>query len=163
MLIASAKPLLVKITDFGCSKQTIGTALRTNAGITNYLAPELMGLLQKRVRMSRYTNAVDLWSLGIVVYELLSGSRPFDETEDTWSDDQTSIMDFADIVPAMDMYLMHQFCQGLEDLPISRLIEAQVPSNAIDFIKSLLLPDPRARLSAAESMNHPWCSEQGNR
>jgi len=68
-----AKP---KLVDFGLSK-IIGPGETCNDpfGTLSYVAPEV--LLQKP-----YDKSVDLWSLGIIIYLLLSGTLPFDDDDD---------------------------------------------------------------------------------
>ncbi|CAH2286098.1 serine threonine- kinase N2 isoform X2 [Pelobates cultripes] len=67
-----------KITDFGLVKQGMGFGDRTSSfcGTRDYAAPEV--LLYKP-----YTKAVDWWSLGVVIYLLLTGDFPF-ESDDSW-------------------------------------------------------------------------------
>lgn len=62
---------LVKISDFGLSKRIQNNSqLKTACGTKMYLAPE--------VRRTRYyTNKVDIWSLGIILYNCLSNRFPF--------------------------------------------------------------------------------------
>jgi serine/threonine protein kinase len=60
----------VKLGDFGLTKkQTDGTVYRTQAGTEKYMGPELYfyvpGLNKET---SEYTNAVDIWALGCIVY-----------------------------------------------------------------------------------------------
>ena len=43
----------------------------TMCGTAEYMAPEL-------VKHERYTEKVDVWSLGVIVYQLLCGKTPFD-------------------------------------------------------------------------------------
>ena len=63
--------IVYKLTDFGYVRE-LGE-MSSNAsvvGTLNYLAPEL--LLQET-----YTRSVDYWSLGILFYEMITGTRPF--------------------------------------------------------------------------------------
>jgi cGMP-dependent protein kinase 1 len=67
-----------KLTDFGCSKAADRTY--TIVGTPEYLAPEII--------LGRgYTNLVDFWSLGVVMYEFECGPLPFGSE----SEDQTEL------------------------------------------------------------------------
>ena len=59
----------VKLADFGLARPTTGPATSATAGTLDYLAPEL-------VQGARATPASDQYSLGLVLYELLSGQLP---------------------------------------------------------------------------------------
>ena len=62
------KPIpLIKLADFGLSTQKI--IMETIAGTKEYIAPE-------QAKFHNYTNAVDVWSLGIILDEVLHGT-PF--------------------------------------------------------------------------------------
>lgn len=64
----------VKIADFGLSKVFSSNAtLSTVCGSPLYMAPELLMLDQK----SAYSPAVDVWSIGIILFILLAGYSPF--------------------------------------------------------------------------------------
>ena len=69
-------PVRVKLGDFGISKQIqpqATTALHTQVSTRIYAAPEVLGL-DSNSETSVYTNSVDIWSLGCVIYELLAGT-----------------------------------------------------------------------------------------
>ena len=62
----------VKITDFGLSKLNHEANSMTNTfcGTPEYLAPEV-------IRSQGYSFSVDCWSLGMLIYEMISGLNPF--------------------------------------------------------------------------------------
>ena len=70
--ILISKDYIIKIGDFGISKKLLGTKHANTAnGTWNYMAPEIL-LGQK------YNNKVDIWSLGCIIYELLTLNTCFD-------------------------------------------------------------------------------------
>lgn len=158
VLIASLAPLNVKLADFGISKSTIGTDLRTRIGTAHYMAPELLGLLPLSLRLGNaYTFAVDMWALGFMTHELLTGKTPFLEIPiETISSGGITV----DAGPTTDMQLLLLFCNGSTGFPRELLDSARLSDCAIQFIESLIVPDPRTRSSAAQALLHPWITGQ---
>ncbi|KAI8147876.1 kinase-like domain-containing protein [Fennellomyces sp. T-0311] len=60
----------ILLTDFGLSKVSLDGKTNTICGTAEYMAPEVLAGLQ-------YDYAVDWWSLGILIYDMLTGSPPF--------------------------------------------------------------------------------------
>ncbi|PON99461.1 GPCR kinase [Trema orientale] len=122
----------LKATDFGLSDFIKpGRKFQDIVGSAYYVAPEVL----KR----KSGPESDVWSIGVITYILLCGRRPFwDKTEDGI------------------------FKEVLRNKPdFRRKPWPSVSSSAKDFVKKLLVKDPRARLTAAQALSHPWVREGG--
>jgi serine/threonine-protein kinase Chk2 len=75
-ILVADKKLTVKLGDFGLAK-IIGedSFTTTLCGTPSYVAPEIL----QESRRRRYTKAVDIWSLGVVLYICLCGFPPFSD------------------------------------------------------------------------------------
>ncbi|KAI1271484.1 kinase-like domain-containing protein [Xylaria sp. FL0933] len=65
IMISARYPIRIKLIDFGISTNTEATVKTAHAGTPKYWAPEIAS--------GRYTNKVDIWSLGVVILELSLG------------------------------------------------------------------------------------------
>ncbi|KAJ8598783.1 hypothetical protein CTAYLR_010182 [Chrysophaeum taylorii] len=125
----------IKLCDFGFAVRldnANSTACLTKlCGTPQYVAPEIL-------RRVPYGAAVDLWSVGVVSYILLSGYAPFG--------DQPSLSD--NIINAN-----YSFCTQSW---------ARVSNEGKDFIGHLLTANPANRITAEEALIHPWIAEDGS-
>jgi aurora kinase len=64
----------LKVADFGWSVHAPSTRRTTMCGTLQYLAPEM-------VEKTEHDESVDLWSLGVLIYEFLYGSPPFEHDD----------------------------------------------------------------------------------
>eukprot|EP01132_Coremiostelium_polycephalum_P009013 gene9013-11034_t len=70
----NSEQAIIKLCDFGLSQRCPqGTSLRSLVGSLTYMAPEINNC-------TGYGKPADLWALGVIVYILLCGFPPFDET-----------------------------------------------------------------------------------
>lgn len=72
----------LKIADFGCSKmlfQSTETATE-GTGTPAYFAPEVALSMEKSTGKHRYGFKADVWSLGGIVLEMVTGQRPYAES-----------------------------------------------------------------------------------
>lgn len=60
----------VVLTDFGLSKVSVDEKTNTVCGTVEYMAPEVLMEMH-------YDQTVDWWSLGVLMYDMLTGSPPF--------------------------------------------------------------------------------------
>ena len=60
----------IKLTDFGAAFQ-IDQTRKTTIGTPQYTAPEI-------VKGRKHTKSVDVWSIGVVLYQLATTKLPFD-------------------------------------------------------------------------------------
>lgn len=126
---------LVKITDFGLSRFINETSLmKTFCGTPNYLAPEVLSTRGE----SSYTNKVDVWSLGVILYICLVGYPPFSE-----SGSGTTLND--------------QIIQGLYTFPDE--FWAGVSEPVKDLIRKMMCTDQVKRLTIAQVLDHPWLAD----
>ena len=78
LLASQSDDTQVKLIDFGLSRSFLAeaedartpTVMKSPKGTVGYAAPEIL-------RQRTYSSAVDLWSLGVVVFILLCGYEPF--------------------------------------------------------------------------------------
>ena len=135
MVVSKSPRWHVKIADFGISKQrkdNVTTFYTMNRGTFGFTAPEILGLVPGLAQGS-YTFAVDLWSLGTIVYVMTTLNAPF----------QT----LADVC----MYAM-----GTSKLPLEALEIRRLSPQAQSFIKRLLSVQPKERPSAIMAKEDPW-------
>jgi len=102
-------------------RQVVGTLL--------YTAPEVFTL--------NYTTQVDLWSLGVVSYIMLTGNPPWIQYRRTFKD--RKVIDEGHIQRALAT-------------PQAK----RLPPAASDFLSQVLVLDPEQRLTAASALKHPW-------
>ncbi|KAK4791624.1 hypothetical protein SAY86_032037 [Trapa natans] len=123
----------LKATDFGLSDFIRpGKKFQDIVGSAYYVAPEVL----KR----KSGPESDVWSIGVITYILLCGKRPFwDKTEDGI---------FKEVLRKKPDF-------GRKPWPM-------ISESAKDFVKKLLVKDPRARLTAAQALSHPWVREGGS-
>ncbi|XP_055295026.1 ovarian-specific serine/threonine-protein kinase Lok [Sitodiplosis mosellana] len=132
ILLASAEEnTLLKISDFGLSKLVKNNSvLKTLCGTPLYVAPEVLLTNGK----GEYTEKVDIWSLGVVLFTMLSGTLPF-------ADDYGS--------PAQEQIKTGNFQFRSSNW-------RHVSRTAKDLIKDLLTTDVKKRPSIDQLIQTKW-------
>jgi len=104
----------------------------TYTGTIAFTAPEVLA-------DTEYTEIVDVWSAGCVLYTMLCGNQPFQA----------------------------EFLNELIDKIIVGEVEyteehwSKISPEAIDLVKKLLEKDPKKRLSPSQALAHPWICNVG--
>lgn len=107
----------------------------TSCGTPSYVAPEILEPTNHR----RYTRAVDVWSLGVVLYICLCGFPPFSD----------------ELYSAENPYtLSDQIKMGRFDYPSPYW--DPVSDIALDLIDRMLIVDADQRITIDECLEHPW-------
>ncbi|KIJ54546.1 hypothetical protein M422DRAFT_152697 [Sphaerobolus stellatus SS14] len=114
----------LKIGDFGWSVHAPGNRRKTLCGTLDYLPPEM-------IEGKDHTEKVDHWALGVLTYEFICGTPPFEEQSGTKATHAR--------IKKVDV----KWTQ-----PMS--------SEAKDLIQRLLQHDPEKRIPFTEVAKHPW-------
>lgn len=117
----------IKLTDFGLSKQIFHDNTTTPCGTLGYTAPEV-------ISQNNYSNKVDIWGIGCVLYTLLCGFPPFY--------DEDSNM------------LRKNICEGNY-----KFLEPwwnDISAEAKLLVTRLLDVNPKSRYDVDELLNDPW-------
>lgn len=123
----------VKIVDFGFARIKRGCEpLHTPCFTLPYAAPEV-------IAEQGYDQSCDLWSLGAILYSLLSRDPPFG----------TDSPDLATRIRAGEIDFDSESWSHVSDL-------------TKQVVKGLLTVDPSKRLTASGLVNHPWLNESSS-
>ncbi|CAJ2667371.1 cdpk-related protein kinase-like protein [Trifolium pratense] len=133
LFVSKDEDAVLKVIDFGLS-DFVRPDQRLNdiVGSAYYVAPEVLH--------RSYSVEGDLWSIGVITYILLCGSRPF------WARSESGI--FRSVLRANPNF---------DDSPWP-----SISPEAKDFVKRLLNKDHRKRMTAAQALSHPWLRDEKN-
>lgn len=130
MIADKSEEFTVKIMDFGLSK-IIGPQEKVadSFGTLAFVAPEVL------VRQP-YNKQIDIWSLGVILYYMLSGMLPFDDENDN-----------EEVIAKMTVFTEVQFPHK----PWSKR-----SNEVINLIKRCLIKNPEKRIKIEDFLNHKW-------
>lgn len=121
---------ILKIADFGFARYLEKNSLiDTLCGTPLYMAPEI-------IRKKKYNEKADLWSVGIIMYQMLFGQRPY------------NAKNIFDLIGQIE-----------KNTPL--YIPSEISSSGKSLLNQLLVEDPTNRISWEEFFNHKWFEGDG--
>ena len=123
----------IKLCDFGWAKELTLENRSTFCGTVEYMAPEIVG-------SENYDYSVDIWSLGILLYELLYGHSPFKA-----SNTKNVILNIK----------THELTYDDKNKQISKSCK--------DLIQKLLDSNPQKRLKIKDILEHPFVKKHSKK
>ena len=157
----------VKICDFGIGRKikNKNQLLHDQCGTLMYMAPEIL-LSSKEKGYEPFP--VDIWSSGISLYIMLSGTLPFnyknkkneddDEEEENEEEEESFSEKSKSKKNEEDNFKLQYSIVYKEPKKIEKISD-----EARDLLKGLLNKDPKKRLTCEQILNHPWlnnCKEK---
>ncbi|OSX78248.1 hypothetical protein BU14_0115s0019 [Porphyra umbilicalis] len=154
----------IRVADFGLSRYVDPAAVGEDAAQTAYVvtrwyrAPELS--------LARaYTSAVDLWSVGCVLGELLNGGAPLFPGRDVRHQVELIVAFVGTPTAGQTAHISSARARRfLHDLPPTGGVALAdrfpaAPPGALDLLGRLLAFDPAERLTAADALRHPFVAD----
>jgi calcium/calmodulin-dependent protein kinase I len=127
----------IKLIDFGFAKvkdSVSATQMQTQLGTPKYVAPEILDRQVSGYYDGACPEKVDVWSAGVICYNMLSGQHPFSLKN--------------------EVILCRSIRRGLFNFNAE--VWGSVDEKAKLFIRECLNIDPIERPSAEKAMNLPW-------
>lgn len=126
----ASAPLM--LCDFGVAKSLMSSeeVIMSGAGSLGYAAPEVF-------RGTGHSKPVDVWSLGVVLYTILSGVSPFQS--------ETAVDFVNEVQPGYKPYFYPDYWNNVSDI-------------AKDLVTKMLEFDDTKRITIDEVLQHPWLS-----
>ena len=138
----------IRLLDFGTAKDfSDGKPLSGIFGTYFYMAPEIL-------TKETYDSKCDLWSVGVVMYLLVSGQLPFNDKNRENLTEQIIAANFS-------KQRKYQFKMSYFEFFCSvALYRRKVSNRGMILLQKLLERDPRRRLSAKDALDDPWFMQQ---
>jgi serine/threonine-protein kinase SRK2 len=136
-LLLTDNPPKLKICDFGYSKSMKWQSqAKSRVGTAAYIAPEVI----TAARGSQYNSeAVDVWSSGVVLHTMLAGMYPFCDVKAPNDETRT-------------IRRILEFLKGV----IGYTPPPGLSESGVDLLRRMLVADPSQRININDIINHPW-------
>ncbi|KAF0911131.1 hypothetical protein E2562_005499 [Oryza meyeriana var. granulata] len=134
LLSTNGDSITLKIGDFGFARSLVQENLAaTMCGSPSYMAPEIM-------RCEDYDAKADLWSIGVILFQLVTGKLPF---------------------YGANIFKLRQNIHESNGVKFPPEIKDDLHPDFIDLCRGLLRLDPKKRISFEEFFNHKFLATTG--
>uniref|UniRef100_A0A7N0T096 non-specific serine/threonine protein kinase n=2 Tax=Kalanchoe fedtschenkoi TaxID=63787 RepID=A0A7N0T096_KALFE len=153
-LLVNPRTHELKLCDFGSAKMLVAGEPNISYICSRYYrAPELI------FGATEYTNAIDVWSAGCVVAELLLGQPLF--PGESGVDQLVEIIKVLGTPTREEIKCMHpNYCEfkfpQIKSRPWHKVFDQRPPPEAVDLVSRMLQYSPKLRCSALEACAHPF-------
>lgn len=158
VLVDEEPALRVRIADLGLARAANLPAQLYTTEVTTlwYRAPEVL------LGCQTYTDAIDVWSVGCIVGELVRGAPlfPAADARDALQRQVEALGFPADWpgAPALPHWPLIAALRDWAPAPLCMLLP-ELDAAGLDFVAALLAMDPARRPSAAAALQHPWLAD----
>ena len=126
LFVSSTTGIDIKLADFGLARKFTKYLMHSYAGTLSYMAPEVL--------QGAYTQTCDVWSIGVMLYIMLTGKLPFDGE---------SHEEVARMVLSREMVYNEKDWE-------------RVSPFALDLVRKMLTYDPEKRIALDRVLAHEW-------
>jgi len=123
---------VLKLADFGWAAQICSSRMKTYCGTPDYLAPEML-----RHDVPSYGFGVDIWAVGVTLFEFLTGRAPFESKPGSGSN--------------RTLYANVAACRYK--------FPSSMPTESVELIKKILVADPAKRPALKQIQENKWIKE----
>ncbi|RDB23713.1 Mitogen-activated protein kinase SLT2/MPK1 [Hypsizygus marmoreus] len=151
----------LKICDFGLSRGFDSTPDEYATHLTEYVATRWYRAPEIMLAFRRYNTAIDVWSIGCILAELLLG-KPLFKGKD-YVDQLNKVLDVLGtpdetVIRKIGSEKAQAYVRSLpfkKTLPFRKLLPAADPQ-ALDLLGKMLAFDPDDRITVPQALEHPW-------
>ncbi|KAI5477430.1 extracellular signal-regulated kinase 1/2 [Pseudohyphozyma bogoriensis] len=151
----------LKIADFGLARSAVSSEQEAVGFMTEYVATRWYRAPEIMLTFKEYTYAIDIWSVGCILAEMLSGKPLFPGRD--YHHQLTLILDVLGTPSLDDFYAIssHRSRDYLRALPFKkrRSFQSLYPNAnplAIDLLERCLTFNPKKRITVEEALEHPY-------
>uniref|UniRef100_A0A3P8UJV0 mitogen-activated protein kinase n=1 Tax=Cynoglossus semilaevis TaxID=244447 RepID=A0A3P8UJV0_CYNSE len=148
----------LRILDFGLARHT-DDEMTGYVATRWYRAPEIV------LNWMHYNMTVDIWSVGCIMAELLTGRTLFPGTDQmyqhTYTCWHTSLWLVIRLYAAVVLVLARNYVSSLPNMPKRNFAHVFIGANpqAVDLLEKMLVLDTDKRITAAEALAHPYFAQ----